>query len=196
MAVVLATLAWFVLGIVVALVALLFVPVDFTLSAGTGSGVRFRVRWAWVRFEHAWSAGDGAMAESVPDGRGLSLRAVRMARRLLAIDGLVARFARLARELLESLAWRRGRVALRMGLGDPADTGELCGWVIPLLLAIRSRTGLEIEFQPEFAETSFDASADGSGRFVPARAVAALGRFAVSRPGRRFLGVVLWRRER
>ena len=194
--VVLATLAWLVLGVVVAFVALLFVPVDFALSAGTATGVRLRVRWLWVRLEHAWPAGGGATVESVPDRRGRSLQTARIARRLLAIDGLVARFARLARELLGSLAWRRGRVAVRMGLGDPADTGELCGWVVPVLLAVRSRTALEIEFQPEFAEASFDASAEGSGRFVPARAVAALGRFAASRPGLRFMGVVLWRRER
>ena len=196
-------LAWVLLGIAAALVMLLFVPADYTLSAGTRAGIRVRVRWlfGWVRIAHDSRPGTAARPEpqAVVErarGRRRSLRAARVTRRLLAIEGLVPRLLRVIAELAGSLGWRRGRIAVRAGLGDPADTGELCGLVTPVLVLLPQRPRLRLEFEPDFAAASFEAEAEGSGRFVPARAVAALGRFAVSRPGRRFIGVMLWHRGR
>lgn len=197
MAIVLATIAWLAVGIVAALLALLLVPADYAISAGTSAGVHLRVRWLFgmVRFAYDSSARTHSVEEP-PHRRGESSDGGRIARRLLAVEGLIARSARLLAELVRSLGWRRGRVALRVGLDDPADTGELCALVWPALVLLPGRSGLRVEFQPDFAGASFDAQAEGSGRFVPVLAVAALGRFAVSRPGRRALGVMLWNRGR
>ena len=196
MAMLLATVAWSALAIVATLAGLLLVPVDYAVSAGTRAGVRLRVRWLFGLVRVAYDSSARAVRVEEPARRrGDPAGGARIAR-LLAIDGLVARFARLLAELVRSLGWRRGRVAVRLGLDDPADTGELCALAEPVLVLLPERPGLRIEFQPDFSGASLDAEAEGSGRFVPVRAVAAFGRFAVSRPGRRALGVMLWNRGR
>jgi hypothetical protein len=198
MAVGLATILWLLLGVVAALVMLLFVPADYAFSAGTRAGLRLRARWLFglVRVDRTWPV-QGVAREKLRERRdGRSRGAARLVRRMLAIEGLEVGFMRLVTELVRSLGWRRGRIVARVGLGDPAATGELCGWVGPALAVVPSWTPLQVEFQPDFADDVVDARAEGSGRFVPARAVAAIGRFALSRAGRRFLGVMLWRRGR
>lgn len=197
MAVVTLVLAWLALGLIAGLATLLFVPADYVISAGTGSGVRLRARWLFglVRVAYDSRRHTRATGTRPRQGRGFA-RGARAVERSLAIDGLPARFVRLARELVRSLGCRRGRLALRVGLGDPADTGELCGLVAPALLAVPWRPAVRVAFEPDFAAASFAARAVGSGRFVPARAIAALGGFAVSRPGRQWIGAMLWRRAR
>jgi hypothetical protein len=192
-----APLAWLVAAIAAALIASLFVPVDYVIAAGTREGVRMRARWLFglVRVAYDSSARAGAAVDPsrAPPA---SVRGLRLVRRLLAIDGLVTRAAMFVVEIVRSLGWQCGRIAVRVGLEDPADTGELCGMVAPMLVMASRLHGPGIEFEPDFETSRFDARAEGSGRFVPARAVVAIGRFALSRPGRGAIGVMLWKRAR
>jgi hypothetical protein len=182
------------------LLGLLLVPMDFTISATTWGGVRVRFRWL---FGLVRSGGDSRAqeepnaVEALPPHRQRGpLRAARIARRLLAIEGLVSRFARLLLDLIRALRWRRGRVAVRAGLGDPAETGELCGLVGSILVLLPSRSELLVEFEPNFAEAVFDAEAEAAVRLVPAQVLGALGRFAVTRPGWSAIKVMVWDRRR
>ena len=173
------------------LLGLLFVPVDFTISARAGTGVRFRARWLFGLVR----VGGGALPrkprcrETRPRSSGRGSPPIR---RLLAIEGLVPRAGKFVRELLRSLRLRGGRIAVRAGTGDPATTGELCGVAGPLLLWRPWSPSLHVEFEPEFSEAVFEAEAEGSGRIVPARLLEVVGRFAMSRPGMQAVKVMVW----
>lgn len=213
MGTVLLTILLLLLALGALLLALLFVPADFTISTGTRAGFRFRVRWLFglvrvgpagqeraarprpapVEARAAKEGPPGEPARRRPRSR---RRAARTAGRLLTIEGLASRAGKLARDGVRSLGWRRLRVSVRAGTGDPADTGELCGLVGSVLACLPGRPSLRVEFEPDFVEPVFDAEAEGAGRFVPARLVGALARFAMSRPGRRAIKVLVWDRGR
>ena len=74
--------------------------------------------------------------------RGRPFRAVRTARQLLAIEGLFSHVGRLLRELIGSLGWRRGRLAVRAGTGDPAAVDGLASGLEDDDLSVR-RTALQ-----------------------------------------------------
>lgn len=187
-------IAWAMLAAAAVLVALLFVPVDLALSAGTRTGVRFRVQWlfGFVRIgDGSRPGGTRARPRRRPARRRRRRRATRTAPRLFAIEGLGARIAGLARDLSRALRWRGGFIALRAGLDDPADTGLLCG-IVGCIRACLPASVVQIEFEPDFSGVGFDAQAEGSVQVSPARIVGALARFALSRPGRRAIGVMVW----
>jgi len=207
MGVVLVTLAFVVVSLAVLVVLATFIPLDFVVRVGTVTRFRLRGRWLFglVRFDlpgrsSRESTSTSRERASPPRrtaaedrGRRPRRRRARVARRLLAIDGLAPRVARLVRELVRAFGWRRAWVEVHLGLGDPALTGELCGFVSPWLVLAPWRP-VEVRFEPDFDHALLDAEAGASGRLVPARLIGALGRFAVSRPGLRTLGVLAWRR--
>jgi len=212
MGAVLLTIALVLAAIVALAPVLLFVPADYSLSLRTGSGVRVGVRWLFGLVRIGGGGGERP-PEARPKTRGdhaakpsrrrrksrrrsRPFATARTARQLLAIDGLIPRTGRLVRDVIRSLGWRSGRIAVRAGTGDPAETGEICGWVAPFLVCVPQGSALRVEFVPEFGDPVFRAEAEGGGRFVPARLVGAIGRFALSRPGRRAIRVLVWRRGR
>lgn len=217
MGTVLAAVALSLLALLGLIAAVLFVPVDYVVSAGTGRGFRMRVRWlfglvrvtaprrrerparepqpkARARRRAARRAGRGGKARGGRHGR--SWRTGRAARRILAVEGLGGRVVRLLRDLLRALGLRRARVGLRVGTGDPAETGWVCAVAGPLLVLLPRTRAVRVDFQPEFDEAALDLVADGAGSLVPARIVGALGRFALSRQGLRVIQAVVWDRRR
>jgi hypothetical protein len=188
---------WAAIAVTATLIALFFVPVDFALSAGTESGVRFRAHWLFglVRL----GGRSPAARRRLRPGRRRTRRARRerpgTGRRLIAIDGLPIRTARLVSDLLGALRWLGGSIALRGGLGDPADTGELCGAVACLRTWLPPSV-MRVEFEPDFSGTEFEAEVRGACRVTPAQVVGPLLSFALSRPGRRAIGVLVWARAR
>jgi len=207
MGVVLGTLAVVVSSLLVLVVLATLVPLDFVVRAGSASRLRLRGRWLFglVRFTLPGRDGREGRASSRADASGTrgqvdAARAERprrrragVARRLLAIEGLVPRALVLVRDVVRALGCRRGWLFVRLGLGDPALTGEFCGFVVPWLVLVRSRP-VDLHFEPVFDAAVLDAEAGASGRLVPARVIGAFGRFAISRPGLRAIGVLAWRR--
>jgi hypothetical protein len=55
---------------------------------------------------------------------------------------------------------------------------------------------MRIEFEPDFSGSDFEVEAKGSGRVAPAHVVGVFTRFALSRPGRRAIGALVWARAR
>jgi DUF2953 family protein len=192
-------IVWVLLLLLAAVGGLLFIPLELAVSAGTAAGVRLRLRWLFgaVRLSLTPLRRRDRTAEKRPRRRSRragALRGWRTARRLIAIDGLAGRVATLAREASRAFRWRWQSAFVRAGLGDPADTGELCGFVGAVLGAFPAAD--RFRFEPDFDGMRFEAYAEGSGRIIPARAALAVARFAVSRPGRRAIGAMLWSRGR
>lgn len=85
----------------------------------------------------------------------------------------VLRDARLRRRLLRFLrdCWRavhkRMSLHARIGLGDPADTGQLWGLLGPLTPWLAQRETATIQLEPDFAEATFDVDGEGVVRLIP-----------------------------
>lgn len=189
--------AWATLGVAAALIALSFVPVDLGVSAGTETGVRFRAHWFFglVRLGGRSPAGRKRPRPNRRRTGRARRRRPGPAGRLIAIEGLPARATRLVVDLMSGLRWRSGSIALRGGLGDPVDTGELCGAVACLRMCLPPSV-VRVGFEPDFFGTEFEAEVKGVCRVTPARVVGSLVSFALSRPGRRAIGVLVWARAR
>ena len=77
------------------------------------------------------------------------------------------RIMKFARDLWDAVHKQSIRLRLRIGLGDPADTGRLWAVVGPvagMLAAVRDAT---IEIEPEFFDPVFEMDTSGSIRIVP-----------------------------
>jgi hypothetical protein len=70
---------------------------------------------------------------------------------------------------------------MRLGLGDPADTGRLWAVVGPLSAAAQLRNA-ELRIEPEFADPVLELRADGRVLLVPLRFLIVAIAFALSPP--------------
>ena len=59
------------------------------------------------------------------------------------------------------------RLFIRLGLGDPADTGRLWAAVGPLNALLGGMQGVTIMMEPEFLESTFELDSSGTIHLVP-----------------------------
>ena len=59
------------------------------------------------------------------------------------------------------------RLLVRLGMGDPADTGQLWSIVGPLTGMLAGVSGVTIAMEPEFIESTFELDSSGTIRLVP-----------------------------
>lgn len=171
-----------VLLFVLAVVALLAIPVgvSFRLPEPPGRRADVRLHWAFgllrVRVFPSRAApsaqpdrtGDarrrppGARSDNACGGRSPWFALVRQPasrRRILAF----------IRDIWRAIRKDELRMRVRVGLGDPADTGQLWALLGPLspLMAGMSRASIAIE--PEFLEQTLSLEGSGRVQFVPLR---------------------------
>ena len=77
------------------------------------------------------------------------------------------RASRFINDLIRAVHPRHFRLSMRLGLGDPADTGCLWALVGPLNAAAQNLRNAHVQIEPEFMDTVFEFQADGQMRFVP-----------------------------
>jgi hypothetical protein len=71
---------------------------------------------------------------------------------------------------------------LRLGLGDPADTGRLWALVGPLNALAQQLPSADIRIEPEFVDAAFDFDAHGRFVLIPLQLLALIVVFALSPP--------------
>lgn len=91
------------------------------------------------------------------------------------------RVYRLVRDLVRAVHLRRLRLLMRLGLGDPADTGRLWAVVGPLNAVARLRNA-DVRIEPEFVDPVLEFQADGRLLLVPLRFLILAIAFALSPP--------------
>lgn len=69
-------------------------------------------------------------------------------------------------------AWRaihkkNVRLLVRLGLGDPADTGQLWAVFGPLSAMLASLRDIRIAVEPDFLDTTFEVDSSGTIRLIP-----------------------------
>jgi hypothetical protein len=162
------------------------VEVEFRLEGVEPFTGQVELRWLFglVRFRVPASRGgpgteareEAAPARARPRGRGRR-------RNVLAALGQAefrGRVYRLARDVVRAAHLHRLRLFMRIGLGDPADTGRLWALLGPLsALPLRNA---ELRLEPEFVDPVLELQADGRLLLVPLRFLALAVAFALSPP--------------
>lgn len=77
------------------------------------------------------------------------------------------RIIRFINDLWHAVHKKNLRLRVRVGLGDPADTGQLwaiCGPVAGILANVQEAS---INIEPEFLDTTFELDSSGSIRIIP-----------------------------
>ena len=101
---------------------------------------------------------------------------------LLRQEAFRRRAWRLLQDLLRALHVHDLALRLRLGLGDPADTGRLWAFVGPLGAALRPRRNVRLDLQPEFGDAVLDFDARGRLTLVPLQFLILAAAFALSPP--------------
>lgn len=77
------------------------------------------------------------------------------------------RIIRFIREFWHAIYKRDIYLRIRIGLGDPADTGQLWAIIGPVSGMLSSIQEASIEIEPEFFDTTFELDSSGSIRVIP-----------------------------
>ncbi len=77
------------------------------------------------------------------------------------------RIIRFVRELWRALRKRDLYLRIRVGLGDPADTGQLWALCGPLSGVLANVEGASIELEPEFVDAVFELDSSGRLSVIP-----------------------------
>jgi len=93
-----------------------------------------------------------------------------------------ARVLRFVRDFLRAAHLHQLYLQMRVGLGDPADTGRLWALVGPLSAAAGNLRAMEIRIEPEFIEPVFDIEMRGQFRLIPLQFLALAIAFVLSPP--------------
>lgn len=181
------------LGLLLAiLVALLAVPLTVMFSVSRTAEFQGQVRFRWlfglVRFQARIPAAHKALARSRPVSREKARSKKRRkkaggGRRVLSL----VRQPRYRRHVLKFLrAFLRAAHArdlflrLRIGLGDPADTGLLWAVVGPVAGLVRNIRVAEVRIEPNFVDPVFELESRGQFWLVPIQFLALIVAFLFS----------------
>ncbi|UCH75886.1 MAG: DUF2953 domain-containing protein [Rhodospirillales bacterium] len=183
----------FTLGLLLALlVVLLAAPmiVEFSIHRieRTEGYVRFRWLFGLVRFRvvlprPAKARGRPASApkkKSKPPRRGKNKGRAGDMVSLVSQRDVRRRAYRFIRDMLRATNARDLLLRLRIGLGDPADTGRLWAVVGPLAAMGQNLNRVRVRIEPDFVDTALEVESHGRFRLVPIQFIAIATAFALS----------------
>lgn len=180
-------LLWALLGLIVAFIAVISIPIDLAARVDVRDGIRGSLRVGWlfgvVKVRHELRD----RARKSPDEtkprtkeRGGRTPPVAVIRRGLRLIG----------ELLGRVRVRHATLDLSVGGDDPAATGELAGFAAPFVALANALPKTHVTFRPDFRGAGLEGMGEGAVRLVPIRLVPPIVRFALSPEVRQ------WRRNR
>ena len=170
------------------LVALLAVPVsvDFRVNYGLPDESEVFLVWAFglVRVRASGRAGDESTEVEAAEDEPATERSSPGANPLAALKQreFRQRVLRFARDLWRAVRKENIRVYARLGLGDPADTGQLWALLGPVSGVLRDVEGASIELEPDFSEASAIVDSRGRVTVVPLQIVGITLGLALSPP--------------
>ncbi|MDA1128401.1 MAG: DUF2953 domain-containing protein [Chloroflexi bacterium] len=100
-----------------------------------------------------------------------------------------------ARRILGAIRVRKLNLSMQIGLGDPAETGQLLGLVRPIAACVDAIPSVQMSVEPDFYQETFRGNCSGSVRIYPILMVPPIIFFALSPTGFRGLKAVLGARR-
>jgi hypothetical protein len=180
------------LGVLIGLAALLAIPIGFAfrLERVEALAGELAIRWLFglVRFRVRIPGARRERAKEPDAGRKPARERPRRRRRtgpaeivaVLRDAAFRDRVQRLARDLLRAAHVTGLRLRMRLGLGDPADTGLLWAFLGPLGALAGGLRGADVRLEPEFLDEVLEMHAEGRTWFVPLQLLALALSFALS----------------
>ena len=90
------------------------------------------------------------------------------------------RIIRFLRDLWRAIHKQHVKLRIRIGLGDPADTGQLWAIAGPVSGILASVQDASIEIEPEFIDTVFEMDSSGNIRIIPLQIIYLTARLLLS----------------
>jgi hypothetical protein len=177
------------LVVLIAVVALLAIPVTLTFRVAwpeTG-GNEFQLRWAFglvnLRLPTPFSKTPADTAEAGAR-RAAKLRRGPKPNPFAALRQrpFRQRVLRLVRDLWRAVDRQNLRLYLRIGTGDPAETGQLWAVLGPVSGMLQNLEEGRIRVTPEFVDAVFDFDGSGRVRLIPLRILAITAGLMLSPP--------------
>ncbi|MDJ0740003.1 MAG: DUF2953 domain-containing protein [Gammaproteobacteria bacterium] len=159
-----------------ALIALLAMPITLTFRVSGPQAVRNDAELTWAfglvrrRILPATSGptvATGRRAARRGDGSRRPTRTTTGVLNTLRDTALRRRIARFVSDLWRAIRKQDVRVRLRIGLGDPADTGQLWAVLGPVSALVGGVHEISAEIEPEFLDEALEFAASGSVSIVP-----------------------------
>ena len=173
------------------LIALLAIPLTVVFSVrrieATEGHVRFRWLFGLVRFQVPISR--AGRPEPQPRSKPEKEAKPRRQKKKGGAGGLFSlirqaafrrRVSKFIRDILAATHARNLFLRLRIGLGDPADTGRLWAILGPVAGMARNIEGAAVRIEPEFMEPVFEVESRGQFRLVPIQVIALVTAFVLS----------------
>lgn len=192
------------LGLLLTLfVALLAVPLTVVFSIDRIEETRGLLRFRWlfglVRFQLRIPQADkaGPQPASAPEKKVKSPRRRKRKGRAGKLLSLIKqpafrrRVYKFIRDMIRATHARDLFLRLRIGLGDPADTGYLWAVVGPIAGLAQEIRSAVVRIEPEFIDPVFEVESHGQFRLVPIQFIALTAGFVLSPTTLR-----AWRRSR
>ncbi|MDH3262491.1 MAG: DUF2953 domain-containing protein [Paracoccaceae bacterium] len=177
----LAALLWLVALLALALLALALTPVHLSVMAQSEPRPRVRIGAAPLGgLVPAIPVYDSARSKrpkekKKPRQRGEKSACRKAGKGLPAGGGRAV--ARLLAELFAQIRFDHLHVEAEYGLGDPADTGQLFGW-LTALAQVACRPGVSLALRPDFGRAVLAGEFDAAVRITPATLLPPALRFA------------------
>jgi hypothetical protein len=206
------------LGLLVLLGILLFIPVDLAFAVHKDQRFRASLRIHWLRgafrkslYPRRKAPPDAEVGEEtakpgkkIPPDEGAKptkrkrgpTRWPRYVLAVLRVDGLIAHTLRSVRDLLCHLRLREFFLDLRVGLDDPAATGWFFGALSPVLVPIHALPDSRVHVEPYFDGVFLSGDIRGELRVVPIRILWTVLLFAFSPPSVKVVWALLRERLR
>jgi hypothetical protein len=175
---------WALLGLIVVTMAALSVPVDVAVRLDTDARLRLSLRIGWlfglVRVRRAIGARKAAAPKAAKVGkkkRGSGVPSL----------GVIRQGVGLLCQILGRVRIRHAELDLAVGADDPATTGELAGFVAPVVALANALPQTRVTLTPDFTGPTFEGSGEAKIRAVPITLIGPLTAFAFSSEVRRWL---------
>lgn len=127
--------------------------------------VRFHIRVPSLRTPEPETAPEAARVRVKPEKRDGRLHVLVVLRQA----AFRRRVYRLIKDLVGAAHLRELRLRVRLGLGDPADTGRLWAFMGPLNAVAQNVRNAEVQIEPEFMDAVFEFEAHGRLLLIPVR---------------------------
>lgn len=165
-----------IISLLLLLIALLAIPVRMTFHVSRRQRFQGEIELCWlfglacIRFDpfraSPTSREDKPGSKKIDDSqaaRGKSRRGTG----LFKHKAFRSRLLRFVRDFWHAVHKQNIILRVRIGLGDPADTGQLWALAGPLAGFLANCKEAYIELEPDFIDTVFELDSSGTIRFVP-----------------------------
>ena len=166
-------------------VLVLSVPIDLAFSVKKTDSFRSRARVSWLfglvgKELTGEGKGPEGAKKKAEQPKETKRRIPRFALVFMKSGGLRRNLMKLLWRLLRAIKIREMNINVKVGLGDPADTGVLLALVNPVMFGLASSSPLNFNVEADFQEATFQGRGAGPIRIVPIRFVPPILMFLLS----------------